>query len=129
MRRVLGFFVTTVMYFLSATILPMGALVSAQQYRFFPSDAMSSSLVTSFVQDADGYLWVGTEHGLNRFDGYHFTPATLPQARHQTVTTLFCDAQSRLWAGTSHGLLLHDSATDTFLEVHFPGNLAPRVTS
>ncbi len=42
--------------------------------RLFTPDRMSSSLITCICQDRYGYIWMGTEYGLNKFDGYRFTP-------------------------------------------------------
>ena len=33
-------------------------------------DGLSQSTVMSFLQDSQGYLWIGTESGLDRYDGY-----------------------------------------------------------
>jgi ligand-binding sensor domain-containing protein/signal transduction histidine kinase len=56
--------------------------------------------VTSIAQTADGYLWIGTEKGLYRFDGLAFRP--FPQATPTTfpigpVQALMTDAQGNLW--------------------------------
>ena len=40
--------------------------------RLITPDRMSSSLITCICQDARGFIWVGTEYGLNKFDGYRF---------------------------------------------------------
>ena len=39
----------------------------------FTSGKLSSSLINCVVQDKYGYIWVGTEYGLSKFDGYRFT--------------------------------------------------------
>lgn len=38
-----------------------------------PAQQLSSSLINCIVQDRYGLMWIGTEYGLSRFDGYHFT--------------------------------------------------------
>ena len=40
--------------------------------RFYDAEVLSSNLITSLAQDRQGYVWVGTEYGLNRFDGVRF---------------------------------------------------------
>lgn len=62
-------------------------------------DAASPNCIT---QDGDGFIWIGTEQGLYRFDGYHFK--CYDSAR--TVYSVFCDGNGTLWAGTDKGILL-----------------------
>lgn len=41
--------------------------------RLYSNDMLSSKLITSICQDSQGYIWIATEYGLNRFDGVYFT--------------------------------------------------------
>lgn len=64
--------------------------------------------VTALAQDGDGFLWLGTQNGLARFDGYRFkhfipepgNPAALPVSY---VYTLHSDTRGRIWVGTLSG--------------------------
>ncbi len=67
------------------------------------------SSVDAIAQTPDGYLWLGTEEGLARFDGVHFkvfdrenTPAL--QSNH--ISSLLVDSRKRLWIGTQGGGLV-----------------------
>ena len=44
-----------------------------QTRHFYTSEKLSSNLITCICQDKAGYIWIGTEYGLNRYDGYRFT--------------------------------------------------------
>lgn len=97
---------------------------------FYSADRLSCSSVNAIVQDSYGLLWIGSEHGLDSFDGYTFTPhAPLcsDDVHPASVASLYCDAGGRLWVGTARGLLLYDRAGDTFRPVTFPDGLSPRV--
>ena len=69
---------------------------------------LSSLAVTALAQDREGYLWVGTEEGLFRFDGRGFKAVGegLPP-----VTTLLAAGQGGLWVGTQRGLYRWDGQT------------------
>ena len=63
--------------------------------------------VRSIVQTPDGYLWMGTEFGLVRFDGVRFTPWSPPPGQHLPSTEILSLLASRdgtLWIGTLEGL-------------------------
>ena len=84
---------------------------------------LSQESVTSILQDRHGYMWFGTQAGLNRYDGYRMTAfkndLTSPGSiLDNYVQALFEDAQGRLWVGNKGGLDRYDPATQTF--VHFP---------
>ena len=58
--------------------------------------------VRALAQTSDGYLWLGTDNGLARFDGIRFVPFGLPEAiKSSSVTTLLQDHRGALWVGTS----------------------------
>jgi signal transduction histidine kinase/CheY-like chemotaxis protein/ligand-binding sensor domain-containing protein len=66
----------------------------------------------SLAQTADGYLWVGTQEGLARFDGVRFVVFdrhTVPQFGSNIITALLADRQGRLWIGTSAGQVLFEA--------------------
>ena len=109
-------------------------LVFAQRGQFFSSDHFSSSLISDLCQDKLGAIWIATDYGLNRFDGYHFQ-AYLHDAADSTsmvanvVTTLLCDNDGLLWVGTNRGLDCYEPDREIFRHCRFPDNVNPRVSS
>ena len=92
----------------------------AQGGLFFSSDKLSNTNITSICQDKAGYIWIGTENGLNRFDGYKFTvyknnPLDTTSLMFNIVNKVFCDKSGNLWVGTNTGLQRYDDATDSFI--------------
>ena len=68
-----------------------------------PADGLPGSSVLSLLQTHDGYLWVGTQDGMARFDGLHFTKysdADTPELAGRPIVDLFEDSRSNLWVGT-----------------------------
>lgn len=105
----------------------------AQNGVFYSCDKISNSLISSICQDKTGFIWVGTEYGLNKFDGYRFTKyfhnsndsTTL---LHNTVVCLYSDREGHMWVGTNYGLQRYDYTTDRFVTYRFPDGKRPRVS-
>ncbi|MBP6810834.1 MAG: response regulator [Saprospiraceae bacterium] len=85
-------------------------------------EGLSSTYVTSIVQDRKGFMWVGTWKGLNRYDGYQFktfrhNPADSLSLGSGGVYAILEDRDGILWVGMSSGLDRFDRKTETF--THF----------
>ncbi len=81
----------------------------------------SSAVPTAVAQDGEGFLWIGSQNGLARWDGYHFRiyhshrgeAGALPE---NFIQTLHVDARGALWVGTtSAGLARFDREHDRFV--------------
>ena len=100
----------------------------------FTPDRMSSSLITCMCQDRYGFIWMGTEYGLNKFDGYRFTPYLFDRSDTTSIidneiSSLFVDGDGQLWVGCAKGLVRYDYEHDSFQRYHFPDQLEPRINS
>ena len=87
-------------------------------------DGLSQSIAFDIVQDSVGFLWVATEDGLNRYDGYSFQhyfndPEDPASIAMNYTTALHLDRSGDLWVGTwGSGVSRYNRETDSF--VHFP---------
>lgn len=84
------------------------------------------SQATALVQDAQGFLWIGTQHGLYRYDGqvvesYRADPTDANSLSADWISTLMVDRRGHLWVGTRYGgLNLFDPATERFSRIAIP---------
>jgi diguanylate cyclase (GGDEF)-like protein len=85
-----------------------------------PDDGLPNPIVTAFAEDGAGFLWVGTQGGLGRWDGYSFRTYKSEAGKSGVlpdnwITCLHTDARGRLWIGTSAGgLAVYDRNRDQF---------------
>ncbi len=82
-------------------------------------DGLSMNPVMDIIQDSKGFLWFGTQDGLNKYDGYSFKVFKTSDADTTTIsdnfiTALCLDKNKRVWVGTLNGLNLYDPATGSF---------------
>jgi ligand-binding sensor domain-containing protein/signal transduction histidine kinase len=94
----------------AAQALDPGRAITQYSHRAWQADESDGSLPQNFVfailQTRDGYLWVGTQEGLARFDGARFmvfNTRNTPELRHNDVWRLLEDRDGNLWIGSSGG--------------------------
>ncbi len=88
------------------------------------NDGLAQSSINSIVQDKTGFIWMGTESGLCRYDGYEFKvfeshisdSTTIPNS---FVTFLLNDTDSTIWVGTERGLSVFNVNTNKAKRVTF----------
>ncbi|MBC9797755.1 response regulator [Sinomicrobium sp. FJxs] len=88
-------------------------------------DGLSQSTVFSIVQGALGFIWMGTQDGLNRYDGRSVTtyrpvsgdPRSL---RSAYIRSAFKDSRDRLWIGGDKGVSRYDYSSDDFTNFPLP---------
>ncbi|PKM56225.1 MAG: hypothetical protein CVV00_00855 [Firmicutes bacterium HGW-Firmicutes-5] len=87
------------------------------------ASGLSNLSVSSMIQDKYGFLWFGTQSGLNRFDGrkievYKTVPFTEDGLAHNLVQTIYYDEQSHeLWVGTYQGVsqfIIHERRFENY---------------
>ena len=83
-------------------------------------DGLSSSVVTSILQDHKGLVWIGTFDGLNRYDGFGFmvyrnNSADSSSLTNNVVRTIIEDHNKNLLIGTQRGLCLYDRDKNRFI--------------
>ena len=69
-------------------------------------DGLPQNTIHSIVQDGNGYLWLGTDRGVVRFDGTNFrtfTNVNVAEIKNNSITSLFIASDDTVWIGTYGG--------------------------
>jgi signal transduction histidine kinase/ligand-binding sensor domain-containing protein len=79
-------------------------------------EGLPDNSVNAITQTPDGYLWLGTQGGLVRFDGVHFTPVRDQALKITRVRQLYVDRSGRLWVIGEMGSVafIHDGKVRSF---------------
>lgn len=83
------------------------------------ANGLPSKNTTATIKDKRGFIWVGTENGLCRFDGYSFKifshrAGDSTSISNNFISTIVEDHEGRLWIGTMDGLNMLDPLTEKF---------------
>ena len=92
---------------------------SARFTRLSTADGLSQTRVSQIVQDDRGFIWFGTQYGIDRYDGYEFKVFVHEAGRANSlagayVYSLFNDRSGVLWIGCDRVLDRFDPRTETF---------------
>ncbi|MDM8565560.1 two-component regulator propeller domain-containing protein [Candidatus Halobeggiatoa sp. HSG11] len=76
----------------------------------------TSTLINMFMQDSDGFFWIGGNNGLHKYDGYTFKHYTAgpDSVAGNDVGAIYEDSQGLIWIGSASGLSVYDKNNDTF---------------
>jgi signal transduction histidine kinase/ligand-binding sensor domain-containing protein len=112
---------------LAAALEPETPLAGYGRQSWSMESGLPQNTVQALAQTRDGYVWLGTEAGLARFDGIAFTvfdKTTGPALPGNDIRCLLATADGSLWIGTSEGLARWSGGTVTAWTTHegLPGN-------
>ena len=87
------------------------------------NEGLSQGFISAILQDKQGFMWFGTNDGLNRYDGYSFSvlrhdPTNRNSLGGDDISCLFEDSQQRLWIGLrGKGIDIFDPQRNTFQHI------------
>src|ERR1700743_2634672 len=111
-----------IILFLSLAFMQLSSSVNGQPYYFNHyqvENGLSNNSVEYSIQDDDGFLWIGTINGLNRFDGYTFKtfyndPGDTASIGSNFIRCLYNDKHGVIWVGTNKGVYTFDKVSERF---------------
>ena len=91
-------------------------------------DGVSQSAIICIFQDSEGFIWIGTQNGLNKFDGYTFEnyyndPSDTNSISNSWIFDITEDQMGYLWIGTKGGLNRYDKRTGRFSRINIPDDI------
>ena len=100
-----------------------GLFAQTGQYRFSHLDisqGLSNSQVKCFLKDSQGFVWIGSISGLNRYDGsvvkvFRNNPADTTTLADNDMFKLFEDPDGNIWVTTYVGIDIYNPATESFI--------------
>ncbi len=114
------FICLTILYILSVSVSLYGQDHNIRFEHISLEQGLSQVTVNCILQDRQGFMWFGTQDGLNKYDGYKFTvyhydPENNASLSNNFIWSIQEDARGNLWIGTcSGGLNKFDPKTETF---------------
>ncbi|HRQ48948.1 MAG TPA: two-component regulator propeller domain-containing protein [Agriterribacter sp.] len=87
------------------------------------AQGLSQGMIFDLLQDKEGFIWVATKNGLNRYDGYSFKvfsndPYNPHSLSSNTIRKLFEDSKGRIWVGTEDaGINVYDKKSGNFYRI------------
>ena len=108
----------------------------AQQYAFTNysiNNGLSQSVVNCIFQDSKGYIWIGTQNGLNRFNGeafdvYIYNPHDSNSISNNWIYAIAEDKDGNLWIGTKGGLNKYLANQNKFKRIAYQTGFSYDVT-
>jgi signal transduction histidine kinase/ligand-binding sensor domain-containing protein/DNA-binding response OmpR family regulator len=98
------------------------AAAGAESFRFVHysvSNGLASNTVRAIAGDSKGFVWIGTDNGLHRFDGssfksFQYLPGDSTGLGSDYIYSLYEDRLQRLWVGTSNGVYYYLPESEQF---------------
>lgn len=88
------------------------------------ADGLCNSMVTSIAQDKFGFMWIGTEEGLSKYDGLRFKTFKIDSSdstklTNNSIVSLIATNNGDIWVGTYEGCQVYNDELNRFVTIDF----------
>lgn len=114
---------------LLATVFTIELVAQLKFKHLTINEGLSQNTVLCMLQDKEGYIWVGTEDGLNRYDGYEFrqykhNAQNAKTLSNSSINAIVEDRNSNLWIATADGLNVLNKKTEIISRIRITSDKA-----
>ena len=108
-NKILIFLLLISIFWLISTSYVRADISRENFIRIGVKDGLSSSNITVIYQDSKGYMWIGTDDGLNKYNGYNVSVYNYEIDNEESlssthITAILEDEEENMWIGTEEGL-------------------------
>ncbi len=124
----------TILFFFVIHSLVHGQNMFSRFEHLTMAQGLSQSSVTCIIKDSRGFMWFGTEDGLNKYDGSTFTiyrhqPNNNNSLSSSYINTILEHEDGFLWVGTNNGLNYFNPETETFTRYQHSPSMAHSISN
>ena len=110
-------------------VLAIAAIGFSQPYRFrhlTTAEGLLSDLRLVMAEDRQGRLWIGSEEGINIYDGYQLSTFNQPDSLFDysfNVLQIYCDKAGTMWIATNRGIYFKKESENRFRQIPYGGEI------
>ena len=106
----------------TTTLLLLTGVLLSSNFKELEIKGLSSTRILSTSQDSSGFFWIGTDEGLNRYDGYFNKVYRSNISDDRTISgnriwITYVDKSNSLWVATDRGICSYNKESDTFSRI------------
>lgn len=120
MKRIINFIALSILF---SCVLHAGKVIDFNEYKFRNysiEEGIPSNCITNIVQDSKGYIWIGTDMGICKFNGIDFITLGYEKndsvLRKKVITSIF-EKDNSILLGTEYGIFEYDCSTHSTKEI------------
>lgn len=96
-------------------------------YTINDENGLPSNEVYQVLQDSFGFIWIGCDAGLYRYDGFRFMAYTNSEQNSKSISNLYLDKNQNVWCQNFTGQIFKANANSNYLDIIYDGSTSSKV--